>query len=184
VNRLLFQLCFSLSFAALAVAEDGGFHLASSGWRDGGTVPQENVFNGPGCGGSNISPEFHWSGAPSASKSFAITIFDPDAPARGGWWHWVLFNIPGTVSRLPAGAGKGGSKALPTGSVQCQNDFGVPGYGGPCPPPGTTHRYRVRLYALNVEKLSSGSETPPAKMARLIEEHSIAAAELTAKFGR
>ncbi len=181
---LFFQLGFCLSFAAFAVAEEGGFHLASSGWRDGGTVPRENVFNGPGCGGANISPEFHWSGAPAGSKSFAITIFDPDAPARGGWWHWVLFNIPATVSRLPGGAGDVGSRILPDGSVQCLNDYGEPGYGGPCPPPGTTHRYRVRLYALNVEKLSSGPDAAPAKIARLIEEHSIGVSQLTTKFGR
>ena len=147
-------------------------------------MPQENVFNGGGCGGANISPEFHWSGAPTGSKSFAITIVDPDAPVRGGWWHWVLFNIPGTVSRLPAGAGNEGSRTLPAGSVQCRDDYGEPGYGGPCPPPGTTHHYRVRLYALNVEKLSAGSDTPPGKMARLIEEHSIGVSQLTVQFGR
>ena len=158
--------------------------MSSPGWREGGTVPQENVFNGSGCGGANVSPEFHWSGAPAGSKSFAITIFDLDAPARGGWWHWMVFNIPAKVSGLPAGAGNKGSRVLPVDCVQCQNDYGEPGYGGPCPPPGTTHRYLVKVYALNVEKLSLGSDVPPAKLARLIEEHSIGFAQLTAKYGR
>jgi Raf kinase inhibitor-like YbhB/YbcL family protein len=175
---------FCVAFAALSFAESSGFRISSPGWREGGTVPQENVFNGSGCGGANVSPEFHWSGAPAGSKSFAITIFDLDAPARGGWWHWMVFNIPAKVSGLPAGAGNKGSRALPVDCVQCQNDYGEPGYGGPCPPPGTTHRYLVKVYALNVEKLSLGSDVPPAKLARLIEEHSIGFAQLTAKYGR
>jgi len=184
VKPFFISLGCSLAFAAFAFAEGGGFRLLSSAWHEGGRVPQENVFDGVGCGGANISPEFHWSGVPSGSKSFAITIADPDAPIPGGWWHWVVFNIPGTVSGLPAGAGDKGSKALPVGSIQCQNDYGKPGYGGPCPPPGTTHRYLVRVYALNVEKLTVGSDAPPAKLARLIEEHSIGVAQLTVKFGR
>ena len=77
-----------------------------------------------------------------------------------------------------------GPKALPAGSIQCRNDYGETGYGGPCPPSGTTHRYLVRVYALNVAKLSVGSDAPPAKLARLIDEHSIGVAQLTVKFGR
>jgi Raf kinase inhibitor-like YbhB/YbcL family protein len=175
---------FCVSLAGLASAENSGFRMSIPGLREGGRVPLENVFNGSGCGGLNVSPEFHWSGAPAGSKSFAITIFDLDAPARGGWWHWIVFNIPADVSALPAGAGNKGSRALPVGCVQCQNDYGEPGYGGPCPPPGTTHRYLIKVYALNVEKLSPGSDAPPAKLARLIEEHSIGFAQLTAKYGR
>lgn len=173
-----------LALAAFAFAEGGGFRLVSPAWHEGGRVPRENVLNGAGCGGANISPEFNWTGVPTGSKSFAVTIVDPDAPVPGGWWHWVVFNIPGTISGLPAGAGNKGSKALPAGSIQCRNDYGEPGYGGPCPPSGTTHRYLVRVYALNVAKLSVGSDAPPAKLARLIEEHSIGVAQLTVKFGR
>ena len=184
MKSLLVALGCCLAFATWTLAAGGGFRLQSSAWHEGGTVPQENVFNGSGCGGANVSPEFHWSGAPTGSKSFAITILDSDAPARGGWWHWVIFNIPETASGLPAGAGNKGSKALPPGSVQCQNDYGEPGYGGPCPPPGTIHRYLVRVYALNVKKLALGSDSPPAKLATLIEEHSIGVAQLTAKYGR
>jgi Raf kinase inhibitor-like YbhB/YbcL family protein len=184
VKSVFIALGCCLASAPFAFAEAGGFRLVSAGWHEGGTVPQENVFNGAGCGGANVSPEFHWSGAPTGSKSFAITIIDPDAPKRGGWWHWVVFNLPGTTSGVVAGAGNQGSRALPAGSVQCQNDYGEPGYGGPCPPPGTTHRYLVRVYALSVEKLSLGSDTPPSKLARQIEEHSIGVAQLSVKFGR
>jgi Raf kinase inhibitor-like YbhB/YbcL family protein len=185
VKKLFLALGSCLAFVApTAFAETGGFRLLSSEWHDGGSVPQENVFNGSGCGGANISPEFHWSNAPSVTKSFAITIFDPDAPTGGGWWHWVIFNIPGTVSELLAGAGNKNSRRLSPAGVQCRNDYGEPGYGGPCPPPGATHRYLVRVYALNVEKLPFGSETPAGKMAKQIEAHSIGFAKLMVRFGR
>jgi Raf kinase inhibitor-like YbhB/YbcL family protein len=185
VKKLFLAVGSCLAFVApTAFAETGGFRLLSSEWHGGGSVPQENVFNGSGCGGANISPEFHWSNAPSGTKSFAITIFDPDAPTGGGWWHWVIFNIPGTVLELPAGAGNKESRRLPPAGVQCRNDYGEPGYGGPCPPPGATHRYLVRVYALNVEKLPFGSETPAGKMAKQIEAHSIGFAKLTVRFGR
>jgi Raf kinase inhibitor-like YbhB/YbcL family protein len=156
----------------------------SSEWHDGGIVPKENVFNGSGCSGANISPQFHWFNAPSGTKSFAITIFDLDVPTGGGWWHWVIFNIPGTIFELPAGAGNKESRGLPPASVQCRNDYGEPGYGGPCPPTGSPHRYLVKVFALNVEKLLFGSETPSGKMAKQIETHSIGVARLTVKFGR
>jgi Raf kinase inhibitor-like YbhB/YbcL family protein len=186
MKRLFLALGSCLTFAAAPslFAESGGFRLMSAAWHEGGSVPQENLLNGSGCGGSNVSPELHWSGAPSGTRSFALTIFDPDAPSGAGWWHWVVFNIPGAVFELPAGAGGKGSRNLPPGSVQCQNDYGESGYGGPCPPPGPTHRYLVRVYALNVEKLPFGSDTPPARVAKQIEAHSIAVAKLTDKFGR
>jgi Raf kinase inhibitor-like YbhB/YbcL family protein len=185
VKKLFLALGSCLAFAVpSAFAESGGFRLMSPAWHEGGSVPQENLFNGSGCGGANVSPEFHWSGAPSGTRSFAITIFDPDAPSGDGWWHWVVFNIPGAVFELPAGAGGRGSRGLPPGSVQCRNDYGEWGYGGPCPPPGSTHRYMVRVYALNVEKLPFGSETPPAKVAKQIQAHSIGVAQLIVKFGR
>lgn len=184
VKLLFIALSCFLALSAFTFAEGGEFRLASPEWQEGGTVPKENVFDESGCGGGNISPELHWSGAPAGSKSFAITMVDPDAPARGGWWHWVVWNIPETVSGLPAGAGNKGSRALPVGSVQCQNDYGELGYGGPCPPQGTTHRYLLRVYALNIPKLSPASDRAPAKLARLIEEHSIGVAQLTVRFGR
>lgn len=185
MKKLLAILSSCLAFSVpIPLTQGADFRLASSDWHEGDSVPRENVFNGPGCGGANVSPQLRWSGAPGGARSFAITLFDPDAPAAGGWWHWVIFNIPVTVSELPAGAGSKQSRSAPPASVQCQNDFGGPGYGGPCPPAGTTHRYVVKVYALNVEKLPLGSETPPAKVARQIEAHSIGVASLTVKFGR
>jgi Raf kinase inhibitor-like YbhB/YbcL family protein len=176
-------LSYLCAFAAAAFAQSGSLHLASSEWRDGGMVPMRNVFNQSGCSGANVSPEFRWSGVPRDTKSLAVTIFDPDAPARGGWWHWVVFNIPVTATGLESGAGDSHTGRLPAGSVQCRNDYGEPGYGGPCPPPGTTHLYVAKVYALNVERLTLGPETPPGKVARQIEEHSIASGQLTVRFG-
>ncbi len=184
MKKLFLVLSFCLAVAPTAFAESGGLRLMSSEWHDGGSVPKENLFNGSGCGGANISPEFHWSGAPSGTKSFSITIFDLDAPTGRGWWHWVIFNIPGTISELPAGAGNKESTGLPIATVQCRNDYGELGYGGPCPPPGSTHRYLAKVYALNVEKLPFGSETPPGKMAKQIETHSVGVAKLMVKFWR
>jgi Raf kinase inhibitor-like YbhB/YbcL family protein len=180
---LILSCCLAFALPA-TFAQSAGFRLISSEWHEGGSVPRENVFNGSGCSGANLSPELHWSGAPSGTKSFAVTILDPDAPTGGGWWHWVVFNIPGTVSALPAGAGSKESRRLPPASVQCKNDYGEPGYGGPCPPAGTIHRYLVRVYALDVEKLAFGSQTPPANIAKQIEAHAIGVAKLTVKFGR
>jgi Raf kinase inhibitor-like YbhB/YbcL family protein len=185
MKKLFWALCSCLAFIVpTGFAESRGFRLTSSEWHDGGSVPRENVFNRSGCGGANISPEFHWSDAPSGTKSFAITIFDSAAPNHGGWWHWVIFNIPRTISELPAGAGIDESRRLPPTGVQCRNDYGEPGYGGPCPPPGSTHRYLVKAYALNVEKLPFGSETPPGKMAKQLEAHSIGVATLMVRLGR
>jgi Raf kinase inhibitor-like YbhB/YbcL family protein len=171
-------------FLISADADSGTFRLESSEWHDGGTVPVRNLFNGSGCNGGNISPAFHWSGAPKGTRSFAMTIYDPDAPAPGGWWHWVVFNIPSAISNIPAGAGDKGSGKLPSGSSQCKNDYGDPGYGGPCPPPGTTHRYVVKIYALDVERIPGNPETAPGRAAKLVQEHSIASAQLTVSFGR
>jgi Raf kinase inhibitor-like YbhB/YbcL family protein len=179
--------CIALYCSFLLVvsvnAESGTFRLESPEWHDGGTVPMRNLFNGSGCNGSNISPGFHWLGAPKGTRSFAITIYDPDAPSPGGWWHWVVFNIPSPVSTLPAGAGDKASSRLPPGSSQCRNDYGESGYGGPCPPPGATHRYVAKIYALDVEKISARSDAPPGRVAKQIQEHSIGSAQLTVSFG-
>src|SRR5579884_791937 len=128
------------------------FHLTSPTIKDKGTIGNEQVFNGFGCKGGNVSPELHWEHAPKDTKSFAVTVYDPDAPTGSGWWHWVIFNIPPGVHTLPAGAGKPDSSATPPGSIQSMTDFGQPGYGGPCPPPGDKpHRYIFTVYALKVD---------------------------------
>lgn len=106
------------------------------------------------CGGENISPQLSWINAPKGTKSFAITIHDKDAPTGGGFWHWILFDIPAKMQTLPSGAGDISKNLLPSAIIQARNDYGEYGYGGPCPPEGHGfHQYLVTVYALDIESL-------------------------------
>jgi len=122
------------------------------------------VFNSFGCSGQNVSPALSWSHAPAGTQSFALLVHDPDAPTGSGWWHWLVYDIPATVTSLPAGAGDPKTKLLPPSALQGRTDFGTYAYGGPCPPPGKLHHYHFRLYALKVPKLAEvpGMRQPPS----------------------
>lgn len=111
------------------------FRLYSNDLQDGAKMPERQVFNGMGYHGDNLSPHLAWEDAPAGTKSFAITVYDPDAPTGSGWWHWVVANIPANVHELPQGAGSG-KPGLPAGAVQTRTDFGKAGYGGAAPPQG------------------------------------------------
>src|SRR6478736_7446588 len=137
--------------AAAGAAQAQSMTLTSPQIKEGATIANEQVFKGFGCTGGNISPALNWSGAPSATKSFAVTMYDPDAPTGSGWWHWVMYNIPPNVSKLPPGAGDPAREWLP-GVTHGNTDFGNRGYGGPCPPAGDApHRYIFTVHALDVE---------------------------------
>src|SRR6202453_3135406 len=110
--------------------------LTSPDIAPGAKIADEQVFSSFGCTGGNISPALSWSGAPQGTKSFALSIYDPDAPTGSGFWHWVVFNIPPDVTSLPKNAGNLKAVDAPKGAIQSRTDFGVPGYGGPCPPQG------------------------------------------------
>src|ERR1700692_4609578 len=127
--------------------------VTSAEVSDGATIKDAQVANVFGCKGGNISPSLSWSGAPSDTKSFAITVYDPDAPTGSGFWHWVVFNIPVDVASLPKGAGDAKGDAAPKAAVQSRTDFGVPGYGGPCPPKGDApHHYHFTIFAVDTPK--------------------------------
>lgn len=128
----------------------------------GEKLNDKHVFNGFGYSGENESPELRWSGAPIDTKSFAITLYDPDAPTGSGWWHWVVYNIPANVTSLPGGAGADGGKSLPEGAAMGRNDFGLKAYGGACPPPGKQHRYLFTVHALMIEKIEVPEDASPA----------------------
>ena len=128
------------------------FQLNSSNFPDGGTLPLEQVLNGFGHHGGNVSPELHWHGAPEGTQSFALSMYDRDAPTGSGFWHWVVVDIPASATSLAVGAGSGAAE-LPTGARQTLTDMGVPGYAGAAPPPGPAHRYVFTLHALSVDKL-------------------------------
>jgi Raf kinase inhibitor-like YbhB/YbcL family protein len=141
-----------------------------------------------GCKGDNLSPALHWENPPPGTKSFALMVHDPDAPTGGaGIWHWVVMNIPATATGIEQGAGTVDGARLPAGSRQIITDYGVPGWGGPCPPVGhAPHHYNFTLYALEVEKL----ELPPtpantaSQAGFFINRNAIGQARLTATYGR
>jgi len=167
-----------------AAAADGAFRLQSPAIGPDSTLSNDQVYSGFGCSGKNISPALSWKGAPRDTKSFALTVYDPDAPTGSGWWHWVVYNIPADVSELPAGAGNPGG-SLPAGALQGHTDFGTSGFGGPCPPAGDKpHRYIFTVYALKADKISVPDEASAAMVGFMIHANSLAKASLTARYGR
>ncbi len=123
----------AMSFQALATTPFGVTSRDISGEK---RLAQQQVFEGFGCHGGNISPQLAWKNPPAGTKSFAVTVYDPDAPTGSGWWHWTVANIPAKIMTLPADAGNPNGEKLPAGVVQGRNDFGYSGFGGACPPEG------------------------------------------------
>lgn len=161
------------------------FRVSSPVVKDKGTIANEQVFNGFGCSGTNISPELTWENAPKDTKSFAVTVYDPDAPTGSGWWHWVVFNIPPSVTKLSANAGKVDSGLAPKGSIQSMTDFGATGYGGPCPPQGDKpHRYTFTVFALKVDQLPLKAEASGAMVGFYLNQNSLGKASFMAVYGR
>ena len=151
----------------------------------GGQATNEQVFNGFGCTGKNISPQLSWRGAPEGTKSFAITLYDPDAPTGSGWWHWVAFDIPAATTGIPAGAGTPDLPGMPSGTVQSMTDFGQAGYGGPCPPLGHgPHEYLLTVYALKVEKLGLDAKAGAPMVGFNLNQQMLAKASLVFYYGR
>jgi len=182
MNRIGLSLVFVLIAVPCFAA---GFHLSSPVLKDKATIATEQVFNGFGCTGGNVSPELDWQNAPKDTKSFAVTVYDPDAPTGSGWWHWVIFNIPPSVNKLPANAGKPDSGLAPQGSVQSMTDYGQPGYGGPCPPAGNKpHHYIFTVYALKVDQLPLKPEASGAMVGYYLNQNALAKVKLTALYGR
>lgn len=171
--------------ASLPAMAAGKFTLQSKDLKANGTMPDKNVFNGMGCTGQNDSPELSWTNAPAGTKSFVVSVYDPDAPTGSGWWHWVVYDIPAATTELPEGAG-GAKGQLPAGAVQGRTDFPAPpGYGGPCPPPGDKpHRYVITVTALKVDKLEVPADASPAMIGYMTHANSLGSATLTVKYGR
>ncbi len=151
----------------------------------GGQLTIDQVADVFGCTGKNISPQLKWTNAPKATKSFALTVYDPDAPTGSGWWHWVVFNIPADVTELVADAGNPAKNLAPKGSVQSMTDYGKPGFGGACPPVGDKpHRYVFTLFALDVPKLDLDEKANAALVGFMLNQHAIAKASLLSYYGR
>lgn len=183
--RSLFTLAFLSTLVAASVApasaQTKDFVLSSPDIKNG-TIAAAQVYNSFGCSGGNVSPQLVWMGAPEGTKSFVLTVFDPDAPTGSGFWHWVVANIPVGTPGLANGASR--TKKMPAGSIETRTDFGAPGYGGPCPPPGAPHRYVFTLYALKVDKIDVTADSSGALVGFNTLANSIAKATFTAKYGR
>ena len=148
-----------------------------------GRIALPHVFNAMGCAGQNISPALQWSNPPAGTKSFAVTIYDPDAPTGSGWWHWVMYNIPASTTSLTAGAGN--NRNAPRGSTEGITDFGSKGYGGPCPPVGDKpHHYHITVFALKVDKLDLPGNATPAYVGFNLNANKLGTARLMALYGR
>jgi Raf kinase inhibitor-like YbhB/YbcL family protein len=159
------------------------FTLTAPDFVSKGRIALTHVYNGMGCNGQNISPALQWANPPAGTKSFAVTIYDPDAPTGSGWWHWVMYNIPASTTGLPAGAGNG--RNAPRGSVQGPTDFGTRGYGGPCPPVGDKpHHYHITLFALKTEKIDVPSNATSAYIGFNLNANKIATERVTGLYGR
>ena len=122
---------------------------------------------------------------PAGTKSFAVVVYDPDAPTGSGWWHWVIFNLPPSATRLPVNAGDPSANLAPPGNVQSMTDFGTTGYGGPCPPQGDKpHRYIFTVYALKVDRLPLDSKASGAMVGFYLNQNALGKASFTATYGR
>ncbi len=163
------------------------FTVTSNSVKDGDYLPKEFILSadfGFGCAGGNQSPHLKWSGAPTGTKSFAVTCYDPDAPTGSGFWHWLVVNIPANVNELALGAGSAGGR-LPTGALQTRTDFGAPGYGGPCPPEGDhPHRYLFTVFAVSTEKLPVQADTSAAVVDFNLHFNTLAKASIMGLFKR
>lgn len=169
---------FVLIIGLPAMAQENQFVLQSTSFTDGQMLPLAQVYNEGLCKdlGKNLSPELQWSGEPEATKSFAIIVHDPDAPYEGGWYHWLLLNIPADVHRLAEG------RTIRENMLETKNSFGFYNYGGACPPSGT-HRYNFTIYALDEEKLDISPETLPQDVEAFVQKHSLGRANLQGLYG-
>ena len=140
-------------------------------------IPEDYVYHG-----KNISPPLEWMGAPKETKSYALTITDPDASINGGWRHWILANIPADIHALAEGAQAKG--LLPKTVVEVENDFEEVHYGGPCPPKtDKPHRYVFTLYALKTEKLNIDPDSERIEFETALNNHILAKTSFTVKYG-
>jgi len=171
-----------ISFSSTLFAQNT-FTLSSADLGGEATINEE--FNGFGCTGKNKSPQLSWKNAPEGTKSFAITMYDPDAPTGSGWWHWLVFDIPANTSELASDAGNTGLNLTPKGIIQSITDYGVNGYGGPCPPEGHgLHQYIITVYALKTDKLGLNENTTPAVVGYYLWNNTLAKASIITYYKR
>jgi hypothetical protein len=164
------------------------FTVRSDSFKDGDYLAKDHILSadyGFGCEGGNKSPHLAWSGAASDTKSFAVTCFDPDAPTGSGFWHWLVVNIPPDVTELALDAGNPKVQKLPKEALQTRTDFGAPGYGGPCPPPGDhPHRYLFTVFAVGADSLPVTADTSAAIIGFQLNFNTLAKAAIMGLYKR
>lgn len=171
-----------LTITSIANAQNT-FTLSSNDLGGSATINEE--FNGFGCTGNNQSPQLSWNNAPKGTKSFAVTMYDPDAPTGSGWWHWVVFDIPSTTTSLKSNSGDVSLNLMPKEAIQSITDYGAHGYGGPCPPEGHgLHQYIITVHALKTEKLGLTKETNPAVVGYYLWNNTLAKASIVTYYKR
>jgi Raf kinase inhibitor-like YbhB/YbcL family protein len=175
-----------MAASSAVAAQKPKFVLTSSDPQLAISVPLIYTAKAFGCSGGNLSPELHWSGAPAATQSFVVTLFDRDEHSTpSGWWHWVVYNLPKNISSLSQGAGAEHSSALPAEALQGRSDLGEDAYHGPCPAKGDPpHRYVFTVYALNVAKLPVPPDSSGAMVTSIVQEHLLGKAVFVAHYGR
>ena len=164
------------------------FTVRSDSFKDGDYLTKDHILSadyGFGCEGGNKSPHLAWSGAPTGTKSFAVTCFDPDAPTGSGFWHWLVVNVPPVVNELALDAGNPKARKLPKEALQTRTDFGAPGYGGPCPPPGDhPHRYLFTVFAVGADSLPVTADTSAATIGFELNFNTLAKAAIMGLYKR
>lgn len=170
---------------ASTVVHAGDFILTSPTLKSTAVLTEDQVFDGFGCSGKNQSPALKWTPGPQETKSYALTVYDPDAPTGSGWWHWVVYNVPANVTELAAGAGDATGQLLPSGASQGRTDYGSYAFGGACPPQGDKpHRYIFTVHALKIEKIDIPVDSSAALIGFMINANSLGKASFTAMYGR
>ena len=161
-----------------AIGPAPSFALTSDDVLGGEPLAQPQLSGVMGAGGDDVSPQLSWSGFPAETKSFAVTMFDPDAPTTSGFWHWAVANLPASVTALAGGAASDG---LPVGAVQLRNDCGFVGFVGAAPPPGHgPHRYVIAVHALDLDRIDLPADATPAFLGFNMFGHTLARAVLSA----
>lgn len=171
---VLFLLLFYSYQSKAQGGEKMEIKIKSTAFTEGGMIPKKST-----CDGMDVSPPLTWNSVPEGTKSFALICDDPDAP-MGTWVHWVIFNLPGDTKVLPENIPR--QKTLASGAKQGINDFRKIGYGGPCPP-GGTHRYYFKLYALDTE-INLGAGATKAELLKAMEGYILAEGQLMGKYRR